>query len=396
MTPMSPALRDDPPVNASRSALADHPDLSALLSDALDVPDAPSSASSRLRAVVFDLADAGAGLFETLMRGADGRRRWVLRQRGPDFDVLQVRRGRAETVGVLREGDSDDDARASWRAELSRAGSVELRLDPDHLLRRTLTLPAESQGFLKAIVEHRLDRLTPWTADNVVFGYRVAGRASAKDIAVDFVATSRSIARDALARAAALGLQPTAMGSAADPVESAVEIDLLSGRGDRASLRRRRAIGRGLMATAVVSLLVYLVSAFASSHVRSQLETVQADLDAERRSVVALSAGSAIEETAASLIAAKTLDRATFHILDGLADVIPDGTFLTEVEIRPTVLRLKGRSLDAPALVALLETRAGLSNVRFEAPVIREAGGGDRFAIVATPSSRTETEGGQP
>lgn len=395
---MSSAPRVDPPVNASRSVPADHPDLSALLSDAVEAPDAPTSALSRLRAVIFDLADAGAGLFETLIAGADGRRRWVLRQRGPDFDVLQVRRGRAETVGVLRDSDSnsDDDATASWRAELSRAGGVELRLDPDHLLRRTLTLPTESQGFLKAIVEHRLDRLTPWTADNVVFGYRVAGRAGAKDIAVDFVATSRSIARDALARAAALGLQPTAMGSAADPVEKAVEIDLLSGRGDRASLRRRRAIGRGLMATAVVSLLVYLVSAFASSHVRSQLETVQADLDAERRSVVALSAGSAIEETVASLIAAKTLDRATFHILDGLADVIPDGTFLTEVEIRPTVLRLKGRSLDAPALVALLETRAGLSNVRFEAPVIRETGGGDRFAIVATPSLRTQAEGGQP
>ena len=56
---------------------------------------------------------------------------------------------------------------------------TELRLPAEAVLMRTLALPAAGREYLDPIVEHRLERLIPWSPDRALYGYRVSGETDA-------------------------------------------------------------------------------------------------------------------------------------------------------------------------------------------------------------------------
>ena len=70
--------------------------------------------------------------------------------------------------------------------------------------------------------------------------------------------------------------------------------------------------------------------------------------------------------------------------LEVLSKIIPDNTYLTEMRIEDNKLRLSGVSLDAPALIRLIEQSRHFSRATFFAPTTRSTSDpGDRFNIEA-------------
>ena len=104
----------------------------------------------------------------------------------------------------------DADARAALSA--ARFTAVELRLRPDQVLRRSLSLPAASREFLASIVEHKLERLTPWRPERVLYGTRILDEGDGGTLTVELLATSKDIVAVPLQALGALGLVPTAIG----------------------------------------------------------------------------------------------------------------------------------------------------------------------------------------
>ena len=349
--------------------------------------DAAVGERSRLSAIL-DLAATAADIIGTPLSGRDARRRWVVRDSGGDLTLQRFDRGVAGPIAPLSPAGAPGARRAAVRA----SDSVELRLDPDQIIVQRLSLPAESRGFVQAVIDHRLDRLTPWKPDDVVYGFTVAPE-TAGSIAVEFAGTSKLIARDALQRIAALGLRATAIGSAAEPAARPLAIDLLRGRGDRRLALRRRRLRALCLTLLPAMLLVFLSSLWLRFDAEARLETAGLQLDAERRAVQARGAAGGADDDVLALIGTKRLDEAAFHLVDRLAAIVPADTFLSDLEIAPGSLRLKGSSADAPALVPVLEAEPNLEAVRFESPVLREAGGRDRFDIVATLTSHDSAEG---
>jgi general secretion pathway protein L len=330
-----------------------------------------------------DLADVAADMIETTLGNRGSRRRWVVREAGSALEVMRVTRGASERLATIEDGAVSGGE--PWRRDFAKADIVELRLDPETIVRQRFTLPAESRAFAAAIVEHRLDRLTPWKADDVIYGYTVRpGAGSGEPIEIDFAATSRDIAAKALERVARLGRAPTAIGSAADPASELLAVDLLGGASGARPTGRHLALRRLCLAILPLSIAAFLGTTLWQAKVQGDLDTATAALDLQRRAVQSRIANDDPAQAIAGLLATKTMDGATFVLIDRLSRTIPDGTFLTDIEISPTLLHLKGRSTNALALVPILEGEAGLTGVRFESPVIREANGGDRFDIVAT------------
>jgi len=65
-----------------------------------------------------------------------------------------------------------------------------------------------------------------------------------------------------------------------------------------------------------------------------------------------------------------------------LTHILPDGTFLTDIEIAEAAVKIAGYSNSASALIGLLQDSGRFSNVRFSSSVTRAVGyDGERFSI---------------
>lgn len=254
----------------------------------------------------------------------------------------------------------------------------ELRLPESALLARTLTFPAATRDYLDPVIENRLDRLTPWAPARVVYGYRVDDAPDGQ-ITVRFLATSSDIVERWTAKAHAVDFEPTALGSAADPLEDPVAVDLWRGGRDPVRQRARRVAG-GLAITAfAVAFPLAAFSFFALHQAEARLAAVEARATAARVTIARASGGGAREQ---ALIGAKRPQTAAMTLIDKLATAMPDGSVLRELEIDAERVRLAGATDAAPELIGALEASGALEGARFAAPVTRNAEGRDSFEIV--------------
>lgn len=331
------------------------------------------------------LLDAFVEVVEPVFGRFVSKRRIVAREEEGGLAFYAVRRGRVETL--VPAGAADD--RDRKRLKRARGAAVELRLAPARILGRPLNLPAAGRDYLEPIIEHRLERLTPWRPDKVLFGYAASGGEAAADgtITVDFSATSADLVAPAVARLEALDLAPTALGSAAEPLESPLRIDLYRGRRDVGRRRLRRGVGLAIILAYALALPALGAVAYLGAGAEARL----ADLDkrlATKRAVLLAATGSGAEGRDKDLIGEKTKETAVVVLIDRLSAAIPDDTYLRELSVEGEKVRVAGISGNAPALISLLDADPGLSGVRFAAPVTRTDDGRDSFDIVATWDDR--------
>lgn len=301
---------------------------------------------------------------------------------GPAGLVLHtLRKGRIGPPLHLADGARAPDA--------FRSGELQLRLPPELFLTRALRLPDAGRGYLQPIIAHRLERLTPWRTDKVLYGYSVVeGVSEDGTIGVDLLATSVDLAAPFLRRLEDAGLTATGLGSDAEPFDAPLRFDLYRGRARAADCRFRSRIARVLAIGLAVLAATCLLSAVLAASAASDAEAVERRL-AALRAELALGRGPATSRER-MLIEAKRPDTATIVLIDKLSRALPDDTVLRELDIDPTRIRLVGRSTDAPALIARLEAGTGLKNPRFAAPVTRDAEKRDAFDLVANRADATD------
>lgn len=324
-------------------------------------------------------------------------------------EPLVSRAGRAPRIVAVAEGDGlalyeapgkGAPRRLAAGEKRKAGGPVELRLPADAVLTRSLTLPAAGREFLEPILEHRLERLIPWAPDRAIYGYRVTGETDAGELSLDFAATSRDIADRWTARAEALGLQPGALGSAAEPLDRPLAIDLWRGERDRAHLAARRFVTVAAAVAAAVVLPALALSLYASYAAESRLAEVEARSITARAGLQrAMGAGESSRE--AALIGAKRPDAAMVTLIDRLARAVPQDTALRDLEIDEGRIRLAGSSAASPALIGRLEASGIMRGARFAAPVTRAPDGRDNFEILADrvrpePQARAAALSGAP
>lgn len=262
-----------------------------------------------------------------------------------------------------------------------RSCDVELRLSAERGIVATFRIPADGLAYTRQIVESRLDRLTPWQAEALLFGYSTAASEADGQVEVDFAATSRAIAAASIARLETYGLRPSRMGFALRPVSERLRIDLFQGENDTAAKRRRRRIGTVAVVLPVIFLAIYATSLYFALQSASRIEDLDNRLAAVRRQLVGGSGSITERQRDTALIASKIPEDARFFLIDRLATIIPETTVLSELDIQNDVVRIAGTSTEASGLIRILELEPFFSNAKFAAPVTRQDDGRDRFDI---------------
>ena len=279
-------------------------------------------------------------------------------------------------------------ARRLLRRDRAAVGNVTLRLPAGQVLRPNVEVPIAAAENLREVLAFEMDRHTPFSADEVLFDFRVTGSdAELQRLGIELlVARKRDVDR-ALALAGTMGLSPECVTGPAAGEPGAEDFNLLP-RADRP--RPSRLVPRLVAMTAVVTLVLAGVTlGLWFERQQETLERLEARV-AELRA--ATGETGRLEQKVAHLLAVsgylveqKRRRPQMVEILDEVTRRLPDEHWLISYSFRNGTVRLAGYSDDPSSVLRLLEQSSLFSEARFAAPVTMDPRiGKERFNMVAT------------
>jgi general secretion pathway protein L len=283
---------------------------------------------------------------------------------------------------------------ANWEAAF-RGSRVEMVMAPGQVLFRSLDFPRQAEEFLDGMIRTQIDRLTPWPADDALFGWSSPSATGQERIELTLAAASKQEIQPLVQLTTGLGaesLAAFAVSPIANGTQAKIKVFEQSLRGAASRIldtpRVLRAVLLSAAAAAAVSLLV---AAYVGDSLDSELQQLMSRIS-QRRAALRLdpSGGS----TLGLLAKRKQTSPSSVVVLEALSKALPDGTYVTELRIDGDKVQVVGMTQDAPSLIRLIERSPQFARATFFAPTTRAQNEpGERFHIEAriTPSFGSNT-----
>ena len=254
---------------------------------------------------------------------------------------------------------------ALLRAGNSVAPEIVVAISPRAALRKTLTLPAAIEGNLHQALAYDLDRHTPFKADELYFDAVVVDRDAARNtLQVELASARRATVDPMLRHAESFGARVIAV-SVDPPAAAAVSrLNLLP--------EDRRVAGtawtRWQVVVPAILLVAGIVAALALPVWQKREEAIALNTlsdEARQRASVSDALRTELERKVGDYnfaLERKYAFPGAIQVLDDITRLLPDDTWLTQLELRGTrgkdgqrELALRGESANAGRLVSLLE-----------------------------------------
>jgi general secretion pathway protein L len=333
-------------------------------------------------------------LGEVLARWTDTVAAWVVGMAGRFMSprvVRLVEEDRPDTFAL--EGAGPDAGQVSFAhgrftgsdlANAARGSRLELVLRPNRFLVRPLELPARATDFIEGIVRVQIDRLTPWTAAEAVFGCGTPAPAGPGKIVTTIAATTRATTDPYIA---GLGtLHPASVSvftRAGEATGDLIKVFDQQARGLLDRQRLSRLLRLSLAGLAAAAVLSTTAGAFIGNYLDSRRDELNSELNA-RRVALRLDRDGSERSPLALLARRKHGNQSSVVAIEELSRVLPDNTYVTELHIDGGTLQITGVTQDAPSLIRLLEQSPHFTRATFFAPTTRAPSDpGDRFHIEA-------------
>ena len=293
----------------------------------------------------------------------------------------------SEPIQIV-EGRATGPVSADMAAKL-RGSRAELVLKSDRFLFRPLELPKRAAEFLDGIVRAQIDRLTPWSAGDAVFGWSKPNETGPDRIGVTVAATARDLVTPYVRALAELGAKSVSILTLLpDAGAGAAPVKVLEER-PGGGLNTRR-IRTALMAVLIIALLTSAAAVGTAAILANDLDARQEEVArriAARRAALRAAGDTALDPVTAaqrSLERRKHDSASSVIALEALSQILPDHTYVTELRIEGDKLRVIGLTRDAPSLIRLMEQSPHFTRATFFAPTTRsQEDTGERFHIEA-------------
>jgi general secretion pathway protein L len=314
-------------------------------------------------------------------------RPWLRMREGPVLALLTpvspVRLLQADGGTSSWVGGAPQPAHAGW------VGFVAVELPEEDVLRRSLTLPALGGTDIANAVRLEVLGMSPFTADDAVWGYGVRGpRRGTGTVRVDIALTSRKlVARYLESQAARLqGMAQPEVWVLAGQEQPIV----LAGYGEHqrvAYARRWRHVGYALLVSMVLLGGAIALTPVAQLRLRAK-EAVGAFDAARQRTAPLVHQRESLLQSADQIKALSDIlrERADpVHVIDKLTQVLPDETFLQGLHLQGNKVVISGMTTNASVLMQLLSAQPGFRDVRAPAAATRNPGAAkENFVIEFT------------
>ena len=281
---------------------------------------------------------------------------------------------------------------------------IVLRLAEDMGLVCHDRFPETAKSDLKAIVAHRLDTLTPWNAERVMFDAKPIATTGDGQLDALIIAAPNEQVNRGIEALGALGLVASAVDMVVDFPNAPCSLNFLGGTENAQNL------GAAPWLTSIAAAITLIVGAYAYTSLTSQQEALAsrqvyaealtkrlADLPDLHQQLDAL-------RNQSEVIAERRRQQPSILLsIEELSQTLPDGVWLKSMDIEGRDLSISGYAPDAEVLLSLIESNASFTAAEFTAPSRREAvlaegvnGSVDSFALqtrISAPGTRLPTGG---
>jgi general secretion pathway protein L len=285
------------------------------------------------------------------------------------FVVRSMGRGRQSLPQIIAPGA----ALSSGLSRLARDGTVTFELK--EVVVRRIQVPAPAREFLPGIVRNQIERLSPWRANDTVYGFAGAlNRDDPGTLDVCILMQSRAVIDAVRDQVEAIGLVVHRIVASDPPLVGPITLWSRLSEASEASLRRVRAfLIAAIAGTVLLSLGVSAWALYAARSFGEQLEEVRAR---ERQVQAALTPQvvRALPPAQRAWVLKQTSPAAVL-VLEALSRALPDQAYLTELSLDSGIIRITGFAGDAPTLLVPLERSGFFSDVHFFAQTTRNAEG---------------------
>ena len=269
---------------------------------------------------------------------------------------------------------------------IRRARNVVFCLPRDKVLLKQFTLPLAAEENLREVLGFELDRETPFTAAQVYYDAIVLERRPREHIlGLQLILTPRQALDKMLTRLGNLGFHPQQV-TIRDAAGNPVIANLLppQERGRRADKAKYINLALGtvalLLLIAAVSLpLVHKAQVIHTLESVVDIATEKAALAGKLREKV-----DQLDKGSRFLVDKKQSTPLRVRTIAELTRILPDDTWVTQLDIKGSEVQIQGQSVSAAALIPLLESSPELHNARFRSPVTqtrRQAKTKERFHL---------------
>lgn len=273
---------------------------------------------------------------------------------GDPADIAAVGRAAMASIGADAQGNV-----------AARPPRVVVALPPRQVMRKRLVLPAAVEENLEQTLSYDLDRHTPFRPDQLYFDAVVVDRdAARKTISVDWVAALKTVVDGARRQVEEWGASVQAVvpgpASTMPPQLNLIPTD----ERPRAGSWRRWQVWVPVLLVAAVALATVIVPLMQKREYAIALnkQTEEARVQALAADVLRTQLERAQGEYN-FVLAKKYAYPGTVQLLDGVTRVLPDDTWITQLEMRTSLrgkesqrdLVLRGESANAGKLIGLLE-----------------------------------------
>ena len=311
-------------------------------------------------------------------RGVD--RRIELRTNGNAIHVLALDRDAAVLNRELAlESGELEEVLAQATRELGQEVEPVLRLQAPESLVREIRLPDAAGENLGQVLRYEMDRFTPFSADTVYYGFRILGQAPNNTIRVQLAVVLRQRLDQWLSRLRARGIYPRRV-----VADGAPDIDLAPATSGAARHRGRNTVKVFLAGAVVLALIVvfalplWVLRDTATQLVHEAGHMRNVALDAEQLR----DARNALEHQTRYLVSRKQDQPSVLRSLEELTAILPDDTWVRDLQKRGDRIVIQGLSGSASGLIERIESSPFFGDVSFAAPVTADPrSGNDSYQI---------------
>jgi len=261
----------------------------------------------------------------------------------------------------------------------SKIKDVVIRLDITDMLHTVVPMPIATEERLRDVLVFEMDKHTPFTADQVYFGYEVISKDAGREtINVALYVFLRRNVDKILETVALYGFKPNSIEIKSSHTSKKQErnhyVNVLLNPSDRRAKTRRE---KSRIPQLVLANCVLL--ACVAGVVLAQKNAVLADLgqQANEISVIAnkrIAAKEELErliEQGSFFIKKRQEEPSLAVLLSEVTRILPDGTWIKQFEYSDRRIKLQGESDNSSSLIGLVEASPLFSGTSFISPVTR-------------------------